>query len=109
VWMFFVEHPNPARPWSTIGNNFCDPDPCGVGCARLATLAIAPPSPQGLGWSFRRANYRKIRTPAHRLRSELDEAAQILQFAQLIVSQCGIDPAPEELIVFDGSKSRRAF
>jgi len=66
VWMFFVEHHNPAPPWSTIGNNFCDPDPCGVGCARLATLAIAPPLPQGLGWSFRRANYRKIRKPARK-------------------------------------------
>ncbi|KAB2662819.1 MAG: acyltransferase, partial [Verrucomicrobia bacterium] len=40
------------------------PNPCGVGCARLATLAIAPPPPQGLGGSSRKANYRKLLTPA---------------------------------------------
>jgi len=44
-------------------NQFRDRNPCGVGCARLATLAFARPPSQGLGGSSQRANYRKLLTP----------------------------------------------
>lgn len=62
--MLFVEHPNTGILWSTYDDQFAVPIPCGVGSARLATLAIAPPPPQGMGRSSQRANYRRLLTPA---------------------------------------------
>ena len=62
--MFLVEHPDTDPSWPTYDDQFAVPNPCGVGCARLATLAFAPPPPQGLGGSRGKANYRKNLTPA---------------------------------------------
>ena len=60
----FVEHPNTGPSWPTYDNRFAKPNPCGFGSARLATLAFAPPPPQGLARSSQKAIYRKVFTPA---------------------------------------------
>jgi hypothetical protein len=60
----FVEHPDTGPSWPTYDNRFAKPNPCGFGSARLATLAFAPPPPQGLARSSRKAIYRKVLTPA---------------------------------------------
>jgi hypothetical protein len=60
----FVEHPDTGPSWPTYDNRFAAPNPCGFGSARLATLAFAPPHPQGLGGSSQKAIYRKVLTPA---------------------------------------------
>src|SRR5436190_2837771 len=55
--------------------------PPGFGCARLATLAFAPPHPGGVKADGRKTNYRKIFTPPSWLRQQSDfNETQKLEF-----------------------------
>jgi hypothetical protein len=60
-----LEHPNRKPMWPALDQFFARSvfTPPGFGCARLATLAFAPPHPGGVKTEERKTNYRRSFTP----------------------------------------------
>src|SRR5713101_6854644 len=71
-WMCFAtpqQETTVARPRPVLRARGA-PTPPGCGCARLATLAFAPPHPGGVGAEEGKTNYRKSFTPPDEGRKE---------------------------------------